>query len=92
MKQHPSMTIAQVPGDQTHIDMFESGWFGRGAAFWRWVVTVEAKPYVEAMASMRQQTNANELAEFSIAVDDYEDLLDPAHLAKLAQRIESGTA
>lgn len=74
--------------DQTHIDMFESGWFGRGTAFWRWVVTDDAKPYAEAMAAMRAPIDINaEAAGWAIDVDEHEDLLDPAHLAELRTRI-----
>lgn len=83
------MNAAHSHGDQTHIDMFESGWFGRGAAFWRWVATEEAKPYVEAMAAQRQPIDAGEFAGWAIDVDEHDDLLDPAHLAELARRIET---
>lgn len=77
-------------GDQTHIDMFESGWFGRGAAFWRWVVTEQAQPYVEAMAAMRAPIDVDdEAAGWAIDVDGHEDLLDPVHLDELRVRIET---
>ena len=29
---------------QARLDMFESGLFGQGNAFWRWIATVEARP------------------------------------------------
>lgn len=76
--------------DQTHVDMFESGWFGRGAAFWRWIVTDDAKPYIEAMATMRAPVDEHqETAGWAIDVDEHEDLLDPTHLAELRTRIET---
>jgi hypothetical protein len=80
----------QHQDDQTHIDMFESGWFGRSAAFWRWVVTDDAKPYVEAMAAVRAPVDEHdETAGWAIDVDEHEDVLDPTHLAELRTRIET---
>lgn len=62
--------------DDAAVLMFESGWFGQGDAFWRWVETAEARPYVEA---------------FDLLGDDEAgpDLLDPDHLDRLAEDIEA---
>ena len=46
--------------DGTAVLMFESGWFGQGDAFWRWVETAEAKPYVEAFAQAYKQPQDDE--------------------------------
>lgn len=39
---------------QTYLDMHQLGWFGQSSAFWRWVKTEEALPYVKVCAAMRR--------------------------------------
>ena len=69
---------------QTHLDMLESGWFGGGEAFWRWVRSDAALPYVQAMKALREPWPAGwDLA----GGDDSSDLLDPDHLAALRLQI-----
>jgi len=46
--------------DDAEIAMFESGWFGRSPAFWQWVKTPEARPYVEAFMEMHRRPDPNE--------------------------------
>ncbi len=74
--------------EAAEIAMFESSWFGQGAAFWRWVKTQEAKPYVEAFMDMHRRPNADEPLDL-LGEDDTADLLDPVHLEKLAREIET---
>lgn len=71
------------------IRMFESGWFGQGDAFWQWVKTPDAAPYVEAFTRMYQPPRDDE--PFDLLGDDADgvDLLDPAHLERLAADIEA---
>lgn len=75
--------------DGTAVLMFESGWFGQGDAFWRWVETAEAKPYVEAFAQSYAPPKDGEA--FDLLGDDEAgpDLLDPDHLDRLAADIEA---
>ena len=73
--------------EAAEISMFESGWFGQGPAFWRWVKTPEAKPYVEAFMQMHRRPKADELLDL-LGEDDEADLLDPVHLKKLVCDIE----
>lgn len=73
---------------QTHLDMLESGWFGDGEAFWRWVRSEAAQPYVQAMKALREPwTGGWDLAGGD---DGDSDLLDPDHLAALRQQIGQG--
>lgn len=70
--------------------MFESGWFGRGEAFWRWVKTPEAKPYIEAFTAQQRPLQRGEPLNLIGGFDEEEepDLLDPSHLHDLALSIE----
>jgi hypothetical protein len=43
---------------QTYLDMHQLGWFGQGSAFWRWVKTEQALPYVKVCAAMRRPIGA----------------------------------
>jgi hypothetical protein len=56
---------------QTVIDMFDLGWFGQGPAFWRWIETEAAQPYIRACAGMRR---APQPSEFFDAFADDPDL------------------
>lgn len=72
-------------GAQTRLDMFETGWFGQGPAFWRWIETDAARPYIAACASLRSPPIAGEF----FAIDfDAPDILDGEHLSALAAQIE----
>jgi hypothetical protein len=71
---------------QARLDMFESGLFGQGNAFWRWIATDEARPYLAAFAADRAPPSGS---EFFAADLTAEDLLDSDHLAELAQKIEA---
>lgn len=74
---------------QTHPDMLESGWFGDGEAFWRWVRSEAARPYVLAMKALREPWTGG----WDLAGDDAgDDLLDPDHLAALRVQIAQGFA
>lgn len=79
------MTASVADDGRTRLDMFELGWFGQGAAFWRWIETPEAVPYIRACAAMRAPPSAGELA---LAPFDGDELLDPDALDELAARIE----
>src|SRR3546814_18702962 len=68
--------------------MFESGLFGQGNAFWRWIATDEARPYLTAFAVDRAPPSGS---EFFAAELSAEDLLDSEHLPELAQKIETAT-
>lgn len=69
---------------QTRLDMFESGWFGQGPAFWCWIETEAAGPYIAACASLRSPPIAGEF----FAIDfDVPDILNPATLDQLAAQI-----
>jgi len=71
---------------QARLDMFESGLFGQGNAFWRWIATDEARPYLAAFAADRAPPREGEFFAVDLAA---EDPLDPDHLAELAQHIEA---
>lgn len=74
--------------DAAEIAMFESGWFDRSAAFWRWVKTPEAKPYIDAFTDMHRHPAADEPYDL-LGDEDAPDILDPDHLKKLARDIET---
>lgn len=74
------------PDTQTRLDMFESGWFGQGPAFWRWIDTDAAMPYVLAMAELRRPPAPGEV--FAIDVTS-PDILTPENLARLTEQIET---
>src|SRR3546814_14278712 len=61
---------------QARLDMFESGLFGQGNAFWRWIATDEARPYLTAFAVDRAPPSGS---EFFAADLSAEALLDSAH-------------
>ncbi|MFB9047810.1 MULTISPECIES: hypothetical protein [Sphingomonadales] len=71
---------------QARLDMFESGLFSQGDAFWRWIATDEARPDLAAFAADRAPPREGEFFAVDLAA---EDLLDPDHLAELAQHIEA---
>ncbi|SEK03545.1 hypothetical protein SAMN05518849_13112 [Sphingobium sp. AP50] len=71
---------------QARLDMFESGFFGQGDAFWRWIATDEARPYLAAFAADRARSGEGEFFALDFAA---EDLLNSDHLAELAQQIEA---
>src|SRR3546814_15095293 len=58
---------------QARLDMFESGLFGQGNAFWRWIATAEARPYLTAFAVDPAPPSGR---EFFAADLSAEDLLD----------------
>ena len=84
--------MAAVPspagGDAAALAMFESGWFGRGDAFWRWVETADAQPYAAAFVDRMRRPDPDE--PFDLLGDDPEetDLFDPERLAELRADIE----
>ncbi|WP_254602527.1 hypothetical protein [Sphingomonas bacterium] len=75
---------------QTVTDMFAVGWFDQGAAFWRWVETPAAKPYIAACAAMRRAPEPGELFDAYGRDDDAMSVIDDVDaLAQLAARIEA---
>lgn len=74
------------PHAQTRLDMFESGWFGQGPAFWRWIETDAAQPYIRAMAELRRPPASGEFFAIDLTAPD---ILDPDLLAMLAEWIEA---
>lgn len=72
------------------VAMFEAGWFGRGEAFWRWVRTPEATPYIEAFTAQLQPLKRGEPLNLVGGFDEEEepDLLEPDHLRELAASIQ----
>jgi len=74
---------------QTVNDMFEVGWFGQGPAFWRWIETEAAHPYIRACAAMRRAPHLNELFDALAHDSEMSAIEDPDHLAKLAVSIEA---
>lgn len=71
---------------QARLDMFESGLFGQGTAFWRWVATDAASPFIAAFAADRRAPLPGEPFAFDPSA---EDLLAPDRLAQLAAEIEA---
>jgi hypothetical protein len=71
---------------EARIEMFESGLFGQGAAFWRWVATDAAAPYLAGFAADRRAPFPGEPFVFDPSA---EDLLAPDRLAQLAAEIEA---
>ncbi|MBB3588933.1 hypothetical protein [Sphingomonas sp. BK481] len=74
---------------QTVTDMFHSGWFGQGPAFWRWVETDAAQPYIAACAAMRRAPTPGELADVMTPDPTTQAIEDPDFLAALAASIEA---
>jgi hypothetical protein len=73
---------------QTVNDMFELGWFGQGPAFWRWIETDAAHPYIKACAAMRRAPQPDEPFDVFADDPDMRAIEDPDHLAALAVSIE----
>jgi hypothetical protein len=80
--------MGDARNDAAAISMFESGWFGRTEAFWKWIKTPEAKPYIEAFIADRRRPEQNQPFNLLSADDDEPDLLDSDHLREVAARIE----
>lgn len=70
--------------------MYESAWFGQGDAFWRWIETQAALPYIEEFAAAMTPPSPSDT--FDLLADDDPDLLDPDHLDMLRQEIEQAYA
>ena len=84
------MTVNAVDA-HTVSDMVQLGWFGRGRAFWRWVETPGAAPYIAACAAMRRAPEPGELFDAIGLGNDAMSILDDMDaLAQLAARIEDG--
>lgn len=85
------LTADQPPHSnaQTINDMFELGWFGQGPAFWRWIETEAAHPYIKACAAMRRAPQPNELFDVFANDPEMSAVEDPEHLAALAAMIEA---
>jgi len=60
----------------TRVRMHDSGLFGQDSAFWRWICTGEAVPYIVAFRYSSHQEGTPRL-------------LDPNHRAQLAKRHRS---
>jgi len=54
--------MGDARNDAAAISMFESGWFGRTEAFWKWIKTPEAKPYIEAFIAERRRPEQTSLS------------------------------
>ena len=52
--------MSERMNDAAVIAMFESSWFGQGPAFWRWIETPEAAPYIEAFARYIHHTRLSQ--------------------------------
>ncbi|GEM73126.1 MULTISPECIES: hypothetical protein [Sphingomonas] len=71
---------------QTIADMLNMGCFGNGPAFWRWIETQAAQPYIAACAALRAPPVAGEF----FAIDfDAPDILDADALERLRHKIEA---
>src|SRR3546814_15651470 len=81
---HDALPISDFA--QARLDMFESGLFGQGNAFWRWIATDEARPYLAAFAADRAPPSGSEVFAADLTA---EDLLDSDQLAELAQKNEA---
>src|SRR3546814_2031151 len=55
---------------QARLDMFESGLFGQGNAFWRWIATDEARPYLAAFAADRAPPSGSEFFAADLTAED----------------------
>lgn len=53
---------------QARLDMFEAGLFGQGPAFWRWIETDAAQPYLAAFAADRRPLEPGEPFAIDLAV------------------------
>ena len=74
---------------QARLDMFEAGLFGQGPAFWRWIETDAAQPYLAAFAADRRPPEPGEPFAIDLAADD---LLAADRLAPLALQIDADHA
>lgn len=85
----PTSDQPQTSNAQTVNDMFELGWFGRGPAFWRWIETEAAHPYIKACAAMRRAPQPGEF--FDAFADDpaMHVIEDSGLLEMLAASIEA---
>jgi hypothetical protein len=71
---------------QTIADMLDMGCFGHGPAFWRWIETQAAQPYIAACAAQRTPPVAGEF----FAIDfNAPDILEATALEQLRQQIEA---
>jgi len=72
------------------VAMFESGWFGRGEAFWRWVRTPEATSYIKAFTAQQRPLQRGEPLNLIGGFNEEEepDLLDSDHLRELSASIQ----
>lgn len=68
------------------IRMFESAWFGQGEAFWAWIETPDALPYITDFAKLMTRPRASDTFDFF--ADDEPDRLHPDHLDALRIEIE----
>ena len=77
--------------DVAKLAMFESAWFGQGPAFWRWVDTPEAEPYVAAFIEQQTPPKPGEYFGVIGGFDDDEGLsiLDTTDFARLTAEIEA---
>lgn len=85
------MSLSSPSSDnaQTVIDMFELGWFGQGPAFWRWIETDAARPYIAACAALRRAPQPGELVDAFSESAATKAIDDPANLTALAAAIEA---
>jgi hypothetical protein len=83
------MATKPAANDAAKIRMFESAWFGQGDAFWRWVDTAEAEPYVAAFNDMMRPLPPGEPLDLLGPDDDTGDILDTTDFARLATEIEA---
>ena len=82
--------IRNVAISRTAIDMHDLGWFGQGRAFWRWIETPAARPYIAACAEMRRAPQPGEFFDAFGPVDAVTRIFDnPDLLAALAAQIEA---
>lgn len=72
------------PGYSPHhaLDLFDWFWPQKGAdnkAFWKWVDTPEAEPYLRAMADMRKPISPDDYGAFFLTTDEVARALNRAN-------------
>ena len=83
------MTTTPTDAEAAHLAMFESTWFGQGSAFWRWVQTPEAAPYVAAFVERLRALPPVQQFNLVSEVEEPHSILNSTDFDQLADDIEA---
>ena len=84
------MTFDAPTTEIAQLAMLASSWFGQGRAFWRWIVTAEAEPYVAAFIERQRSSDTDQpFAPIGGFGDKPDSILATTNFARLAADIEA---